>query len=79
MTAEIRYRCDVCDVPLPTGYVPQVDHRGRPVLAICARCNDEDVRARAKRLGLTSERVVDFPDSYVDSPTDGYAMPRYQR
>lgn len=52
------YRCDLCDEPLPEGYVPQTDHRGRPCLAVCRRCNDEIAEERALRLGVIASCLV---------------------
>lgn len=52
-------RCDCCNAPLPEGYAPQVDARGRPCLAICTPCNDRLVLERAQRLGLTVPDLVD--------------------
>ena len=54
----MKYSCDVCSRPLPDGYVPQTDGRGRPVLAICTPCNDRLVIERAERLGLNTPPQV---------------------
>lgn len=45
--------CDLCPTVLAEDYTPQVDHLGRPCLAICEPCNDEMVRERAQRLGIS--------------------------
>lgn len=45
--------CDLCEADLPSDYAPQVDPRGRPCLAVCEPCNDQIVRERAQRLGIS--------------------------
>lgn len=53
MSAETLYRCDECDQPLPFGYVPEVDARGRFTQAVCRPCKLAQVfRAIARRAAL---------------------------
>jgi hypothetical protein len=62
------YSCDICETPLPPGYTPQVDGRGRPCLAICESCEDQLVAERAAR-----REALGYSDNEADCAGDcGY-------
>lgn len=60
------YFCDICEEELPEGYTPEVDHRGRPCLAICERCKAEDRETAEARRASREACRADLLDQFSE-------------